>query len=398
MLAFTAGRLLTPTDVVEHALVLVEQGRVLEISSLSSRQVPAGVSVSDFGDGVMAPGYVDLHIHGNAGYDVMDDTAEALPAIEQLLARHGVTSYFPTTVTAPMDVTLRALERLADAIEKRALERERQREQKNADSKSRALPLGIHLEGPFLSHARRGVHPPEDLLAPTLALFERFWQAARGRIRMMTIAPELEGAPEVIAEAARRGVCVSLGHSDADFDAAERGIAAGARHATHTFNAMRPLDHRSPGILGAVLTDRRVNADIIADGVHLDPAIVKLVSNAKGPEQTVLITDATSATGMPDGRYRLGSFEVDVRDGKCMADGRLAGSVLTMDRAVRNLARFAEWDLRQAVAAASQNPARAARIANKGVLAAGADADFVVLSPEGEVLRTFLGGVECSGC
>jgi len=398
MLAFTAGRLLTPTDVVEHALVLVEQGRVLEISARSSRQVPAGVSVSDFGDGVMAPGYVDLHIHGNAGYDVMDDTAEALPAIEQLLARHGVTSYFPTTVTAPMDVTLRALERLADAIEKRALERERQREQKNADSKSRALPLGIHLEGPFLSHARRGVHPPEDLLAPTLALFERFWQAARGRIRMMTIAPELEGAPEVIAEAARRGVCVSLGHSDADFDAAERGIAAGARHATHTFNAMRPLDHRSPGILGAVLTDRRVNADIIADGVHLDPAIVKLVSNAKGPEQTVLITDATSATGMPDGRYRLGSFEVDVRDGKCMADGRLAGSVLTMDRAVRNLARFAEWDLRQAVAAASQNPARAARIANKGVLAAGADADFVVLSPEGEVLRTFLGGVECSGC
>jgi len=389
---------LTPTDVVEHALVLVEQGRVLEISARSSRQVPAGVSVSDFGDGVMAPGYVDLHIHGNAGYDVMDDTAEALPAIEQLLARHGVTSYFPTTVTAPMDVTLRALERLADAIEKRALERERQREQKNADGKSRALPLGIHLEGPFLSHARRGVHPPEDLLAPTLALFERFWQAARGRIRMMTIAPELEGAPEVIAEAARRGVCVSLGHSDADFDAAERGIAAGARHATHTFNAMRPLDHRSPGILGAVLTDRRVNADIIADGVHLDPAIVKLVSNAKGPEQTVLITDATSATGMPDGRYRLGSFEVDVRDGKCMADGRLAGSVLTMDRAVRNLARFAEWDLRQAVAAASQNPARAARIANKGVLAAGADADFVVLSPEGEVLRTFLGGVECSGC
>jgi N-acetylglucosamine-6-phosphate deacetylase len=146
-----------------------------------------------------------------------------------------------------------------------------------------------------------------------------------------------------------------------------------------------------------VLTDRRVSADIIADGVHLDPAIVKLFANAKGPEQTVLITDSISATGMPDGRYRLGSFEVDVRDGKCMADGKLAGSVLTMDRAVRNLARFAEWDLPQAVAAASQNPARVARIANKGVLTVGADADFVVLSPEGEVLRTFVGGVECSG-
>jgi N-acetylglucosamine-6-phosphate deacetylase len=400
MLAFTAGRLLTPTDAVEHPLLLVEQGRVLEISARSGRQAPAGISVSDFGDGVIAPGYVDLHIHGSAGYDVMDDTAEALPAIEQLLARHGVTSYFPTTVTAPMDATLRALERLADAIENRE-----QNDNKKDDVKGRPLPLGIHLEGPFISHARRGVHPAENLLAPKLNTFEQLWQAARGRIRMMTIAPELDGAPEVIAEAARRGVCVSLGHSDADFEAAGRGIAAGARHATHTFNAMRPLghrtedhrteDHRSPGILGAVLTDRRVSADIIADGVHLDPAIVKLFAQAKGPERTVLITDATSATGMPDGRYRLGSFEVDVRDGKCMADGKLAGSVLTMDLAVRNLARFAEWDLPQAIAAASRNPARAARIANKGVLTVGADADFVVLSREGEVLRTFVGGVEC---
>ena len=381
--------------------MLVEQGRVLEISSRSNRQAPPEVSVTDLGDGVMAPGYIDLHLHGSAGYDVMDDTAEALPAIEQLLARHGVTSYFPTTVTAPMDATLRALERVAKAIEIRERRPERDLEQTNATNKPRATPLGIHLEGPFISHARRGVHPPENLLAPTLTLFEQFWQAARGRIRMMTIAPELEGAPEVIAEAARRGVCVSLGHSDADFEAAERGIAAGARHATHTFNAMRPLDHstldhRSPGILGAVLTDRRVSADIIADGVHLHPAIVKLFANAKGPAQTVLITDAISATGMPDGHYRLGSVDVDVRDGKCLAGGKLAGSVLTMDRAVRNLARFAEWSLPQAVAAASQNPARAAGIAKKGILAVGADADFVTLSPEGEVLRTFIGGVECS--
>jgi N-acetylglucosamine-6-phosphate deacetylase len=390
MPAFTARRLLTPTDAVEHPLVLVEQGQLVEITARSSRQLPAGVSVIDFGDAVIAPGYVDLHIHGSAGYDVMDDSVEALPAIERLIARHGVTSYFPTTVSAPMDATLRALERLATAIEKCKRE--------GADSEHRALPLGIHLEGPFISHVRRGAHPPENLLAPTLALFERFWQAARGRIRMMTIAPELEGALEVIAEAARRGVCVSLGHSDADFAATERGIAAGARHATHTFNAMRPLDHRSPGILGAVLTDRRVSADIIADGVHLDPAIVKLFAKAKGAEQTVIITDAISATGMPDGRYRLGTFEVEVRDGKCMTNGTLAGSVLTMDRAVQNLSRFAEWDLPLAVAAASRNPVRVARIANKGVLAVGGDADFVVLSSAGEVLRTFVGGAECLKC
>ena len=346
----------------------------------------------------MVPGYVDLHIHGSAGYDVMDDDVRALPAVEQLLARHGVTSYFPTTVTAPINITLRALERLADAIENREPPAETHT---NKDASHRALPLGIHIEGPFISHARRGAHPQDNLLPPTLALFERFWQAARGHIRMMTIAPELEGAIEVIAGAARRGVCVSLGHSDADFEATERAIGAGARHATHTFNAMRPLGHRAldhfdPGILGAVLTDHRVSADIIADGLHLDPVIAKLVAHAKGAQRTVLITDAISATGRPDGRYRLGSFEVDVRDGRCMTDGRLAGSVLTMDRAVRNLARFAEWDLSQAVAAASQNPSRTARITNKGVLAVGADADFLVLNPEGEVLRTFIGGAECA--
>jgi N-acetylglucosamine-6-phosphate deacetylase len=402
MLAFTAARLLTPTAADDHPMLLVEEGRILDLSPRGSRQLPANTALLDFGESVIAPGYVDLHIHGSAGHDVMDDSADALPAIENFLARHGVTTYFPTTVTAPMDTTLRALDRLANAIEKREdNSRERNNKNNNKDAGGRALPLGIHLEGPFISHARRGVHPPENLLAPTLALFDQFWQAARGRISIMTIAPELQRAPEVIAEAAQRGVCVSLGHSDADLAATRRGIAAGARHATHTFNAMRPLghnamNHRDPGILAAVLTDSRLSADLIADGIHLDPSIVKLVANAKGPDQTVLITDAISATGMPDGRYRLGSFQVELRDGKCTTNGTLAGSVLTLDRAVRNLADFAEWDLPQAVAAATRNPARVARIANKGSLAAGADADFVVLSPEGEVLRTFIGGIECA--
>ena len=382
MLAFTAQKLITPTHAVEHPVLLIEDGKVLEIAPRTARAVPAGVTALDFSDRTLAPGYIDLHIHGSAGYDVMSDKAEALPAVEQLLVRHGVTSYYPTTVTAPMDATLRALERLAVAIEP------------GAQRTARACPVGIHLEGPFISHARRGVHPSENLLRPTLAAFERFWQAARGRIRMMTIAPELDGALEVIAEASRRGVCVSLGHSDADLRTSERGIAAGAHHATHTFNAMRPLNHRDPGILGAVLTDSRVSADIIADGVHLDPTIVRLFARAKGPEQTVLITDATAATGMPDGTYQLGSLKVEVRDGLCTSDGRLAGSVLTMDRAVRNLAQFAGWTLEQAVAAASLNPARVGGLSGKGALIAGAAADFVVLNAVGEVERTFVGGVE----
>jgi N-acetylglucosamine-6-phosphate deacetylase len=387
MLALTADRLVAPTEVVDHPLLLVEDGKILEVAAQAGRRVPAGAQQLDFHGRWIAPGYIDLHIHGSGGYDVMDESAAALPAVERLLARHGVTSYYPTTVTAPVDQTLGALERLADAIETRG--------HGSGEAKGRACPLGIHLEGPFLSHARRGVHPAENLLTPRIETFERFWQAARGHIRMMTIAPELEGAVEVITEAVGRGVCVSLGHSDADLAAAERGIAAGARHATHTFNAMRPLDHRNPGILGAVLTDRRVSADIIVDGVHLDPVIVKLFAEAKGRENTVLITDATAATGMPDGRYRLGSLEVEVKDGRSMANGRLAGSVLTMDRAVRNLAAFAAWPLEQAIAAATRNPARIAGLAGKGALVPGAAADFVVLSPAGEVERTFAGGVEC---
>lgn len=256
----------------------------------------------------------------------------------------------------------------------------------------RARPLGIHLEGPFISHRRRGVHPPEDLLAPYPAVFDRFWQAARGHIRVLTIAPELPGALEVIAQAAARGVCVSLGHSNADLEAARAGFAAGARHATHTFNAMRPLDHRDPGILGEVLTDPRLSADIIVDGIHLDPTIVDLFLRAKGPESAVLITDATAATGMPDGHYRLGSLEVDVKDGRCMVGETLAGSVLTMDRAVRNVMQFAHWDLQQAVQLATLNPARVAGVKHGGSLQAGAPADLVVLSPSGEVRSTIIRG------
>lgn len=389
MLAFTAARLLTPNQVIEHPLLGVNEGRIIEVVSRADRSIPADSSLCDFGDGLIAPGYIDLHVHGNAGYDVMDESGDALPAIERMLAAHGVTSYFPTTVTAPVDKLLRALERLADAIEKHG--------NGTVNGAARAVPLGIHLEGPFISHTRRGVHPPANLLAPKMETFERFWQAARGHIRIITLAPELDGAMELISAAAARGICVSMGHSDAQFDIAERAIAAGARHATHTFNAMRPLEHRDPGILGAVLTDERVTADMIVDGVHLAPAIVKLVAEAKGPERTVLITDAISATGMPDGQYHLGSIEVDVKNGECRANGKLAGSILTMDKAVRNLSRYAGWELPAAVSAATQNPARVAGLSSRGVICTGAQADFVVLDRQGKVLRTFFAGTECSG-
>jgi N-acetylglucosamine-6-phosphate deacetylase len=389
MIAITARTLFTPLERIEQPLLLVEDGVIVEIASRAQRDVPNNCRTVDFGDGILAPGFIDIHIHGGAGHDVMEAATDALPPVERLLAAHGVSSYFPTTVTAPIDATLSALARLADAIE--SAERNPQAGDLQKDG-LRARPLGIHLEGPFISHQRRGVHPPEDLLAPSFAAFDRFWQAARGHIRVLTIAPELPGALEVIAAAAARGVCVSLGHSDADLNAARAGFAAGARHATHTFNAMRPLEHRDPGILGEVLTDSRLSADIIADGIHLDPVIVQLFLKAKGADAAVLITDATAATGMPDGRYRLGTLDVEVKDGRCMSGGRLAGSVLVMDRAVRNVMQFAQWDLQQAVRLATLNPARVTEAKNLGSLKAGAVADLVVLSPGGEVRNTILRG------
>jgi N-acetylglucosamine-6-phosphate deacetylase len=384
MIALTAATLFTPLERIQQPLLMVDDGVIVEVSARALREVPKNCRLVDFEDAILAPGFVDIHIHGGAGHDVMESDRDALPAVERLLARHGVSAYLPTTVTAPIDSTLAALERLADANEVA--------DKQPQDRELRARPLGIHLEGPFISHARRGVHPPENLLLPTLDMFDRFWQAARGHILVMTIAPELPGAREVIKEAARRGVCVSIGHSDADLDAARAGVAAGARHATHTFNAMRPLGHRDPGILGEVLTDSRLSADIIADGIHVDPVAVKLFLDAKGADNAVLITDATAATGMPDGRYRLGSLEFEVKDGRCLIDGRLAGSVLTMDRAVLNVTEFAQWDLQSTLRLATLNPARVAGLKGAGQVKAGARADLVALSPDGEIRNTIIGG------
>lgn len=381
---FTARSLYTPLEEIDRPLLFVDDGTITAVSSRSHGDAPGSASLVDFGDAVIVPGFFDIHIHGGAGFDVMQASAAELPLLGKFLASHGVTGYFPTTVAASLDHTCASLDRLAGAIESA-------KSPANGDG-VQARPLGIHLEGPFLSHKRRGVHPPEFLVAPTLQIFDRLWQAARGHVRMLTIAPEVPGAMEVIAEAARRKVCVSLGHSDADLPVAQRAVQAGARHATHTFNAMRPLDHRDPGIIAEVLTDSRLTADIIADGIHVSPAVVHLFLQAKGIDRAVLITDAISATGMPDGRYKLGPIEVEVKNGTCTSGSSLAGSVLTMDRAVHNVTQFARWSLKDAVRAATLNPARAAGLQEQGQIAVGEEASFTVLGADGEVRKTIVRG------
>jgi N-acetylglucosamine-6-phosphate deacetylase len=376
--------LFTPVDAIEDAAVSIEDGVITAVGTHAEVRTPSNARVLDFGDSILAPGLIDIHIHGGAGHDVMEGSDDSLAAIESLMTRHGVTSYCPTTVTAPIDDTLRSLHALGVAVKRTGARKDG----------TRARPLGVHLEGPFLSHAKRGVHPPALLQPASRALFDRLWDATEGRVSVLTIAPEIEGAIDLIAEAAARGVCVSLGHSDADSAQAQAGISAGGRHATHTFNAMRALDHRDPGILGAVLTNNKLTADIIVDGVHVDPKVVDLFVRSKGIEGAVLITDAISATGMPDGTYLLGDIEVQVHDGRCEFNGRLAGSVLTLDRAIRNTAEFAQVSLQSAIRMATLNPAKVLGLEKqKGVLSVGADADIAVFTPAGEVVRTIVGGV-----
>jgi N-acetylglucosamine-6-phosphate deacetylase len=392
LIVLTAYRLYTPQKEIIDPLVFVEDGIVTGVASRDEREVPNHATILDFASehpgAILAPGFLDIHIHGGMGVDVMQASPRELPAFQRFLAAHGVTAYFPTTVAAPLEATCAALERMANAID--GLEKS-----STGNEPVQARPLGIHLEGPFLSHKRRGVHPPENLQEPSIQIFDRLWQAARGHIRMMTIAPELPGALPLIAEAARRNVLVSLGHSDADSATSRSAVGSGARHATHTFNAMRPLDHREPGIAGEALTNPNLTADVIADGIHVAPEIVKLFLLAKGYERAILITDATAATGMPDGAYQLGPIRVEVRDGRCTLacePGKLAGSVLTMDRAVRNATQFSQWRLQDAVRAATLNPARAAGLAHHGEIATGAEANLVLLNSRGEILKTVVGG------
>jgi len=322
VLALTGKRLIHSGETIEDPVVLIEDKKIVRVGSRAEIEIPKNTEHRDFPDAIIAPGLLDLHIHGGAGHDVMEATDAAFAKICAHLAKTGVTRFLPTTVTASVDVTLRALEHLGSAIQ--------------APTSSGAKPIGIHLEGPFISTAKCGVHPIAEIKPPDLTLLERFWEASSGTIKMVTLAPELPGAVEFTRTCVAKKIVVSLGHSNAGAVATKACIDAGARHATHTFNAMRSLDHREPGILGVVLSDDRVSADIIVDGVHVSPEMVRLFLRAKG-DKAVLITDAISATGMPDGKYKLGGFEVEVTGDRAMHNGRLAGSVLTLDRAVRNV-------------------------------------------------------------
>jgi N-acetylglucosamine-6-phosphate deacetylase len=385
LIAIFAERALTPLEEIRDAVIVVDGARIAAIGHRGEIAVPRGAQEFSAAAGVtVIPGFVDVHIHGAGGHDVMEGTEEAFDAVTATVARRGTTSILATTVTASPEETCRSVTAIARATKRG--------EAGLADA--RAEILGVHFEGPFISVARRGVHPAEWIAAPAVGLLDRFVEAAEDTARILTLAPELPGALELVREARRRGMVAAMGHTDASYAEAEAAIAAGVRHAAHVYNAMRPFSHRETGVLGAVLTAHNVTAELIADGVHVDDAAIRLLLAAKGVARTVLVSDGTAATGMPDGRYRLGSFEVNVTGGVCRnAEGKLAGSTLTLDRAVRHMVSLGV-ELTDAVRMATLNPARVLGMEDrKGVLAAGADADLVLLDGHLDVTRVMTRGV-----
>ena len=378
----TAARLWSSDGIIENPVIEIEDGRIAEITATQEAWATPG---HNFDGALLAPAFFDIHFHGAAGHDVMEATPEALHTIGAFLARHGTGTYLATTVTAPLDATLRALSGLASLIANPA--------SVQRSGPSAARPVGIHLEGPFLSHVKRGVQPPEHLLAPDTAVFDRLYEAAEGHVRLMTLAPELPGAAELAAHASARGVRVSMGHSNATTAEARDLLGAGAVGVTHTFNAMRPLDHREPGILGVALTEERLYAELICDGIHVAPEAVRLWWKAKGEQRCILVTDAMSATGMPDGEYQLGGFAVQVANGRATARGVLAGSVLTLDRALRNFVAFTGAPLEMGLRMLTANPAAMIGLAKSaGSIACGEPAHLVALDATGRVLATFIEG------
>lgn len=376
--ALAGARVVTPAGVLDDGWVQVEAGRIVDVGIGAP---PAGVHRTDLGGAWLLPGYIDIHVHGGGGHDVTA-SREAMAAAVAFHRTHGTTRTLVSLVTAPVAALVEQLGWAAALA---------------ADGPtSRGHVLGSHLEGPFLSHARCGAQNTEHLLMPSAAVFAELLAAARGTLRSVTVAPELPGALELIADVVAAGAVAAIGHTDATHDQARAGIAAGATLATHLFNGMRPLHHREPGPIGAALA-AGLDCEVINDGVHVHPTIAGLV--ARSPARLVLITDAIDAAGIGEGEFVLGGQVVRVRDGQARlaSNGALAGSTFTMDEALRRTVQVSGVPIEHASAAASGNPARLLGIAGEcGAIAAGLAADLVVLDDDLRVLQVMAGGAWCA--
>jgi N-acetylglucosamine-6-phosphate deacetylase len=373
-LAIVGGRAITPEGEIEHATVVIEAGRITALGRSDVVEPEPGSRFIDARGLLVFPGFIDTHIHGSNGDDVMLSGEEGLHRIAADLLRYGVTSWQPSTISATHDDLMRSIEWCRKAADRQ---------------KRGARIVGLHIEGPYLNVKKKGAQPEEGIRPPDPDQCLQYLREAGGMARIMTLAPELPGADGLMALLKRENVIISLGHSEADYDTALHAISCGATHATHLFNAMPALNHRNPGLAAACLNEPEIHAEVIADGVHLHPEIVRLAYRAKGPEKIALVTDAMSAVGRPDGTHT-----VTVRGDLCtLADGTIASSMLTMNKAVRNVGAFAGASLADAAKMACEIPARLSGVLeDRGTLEVGKRADLAVLREDYSVAFTILEG------
>ncbi|WP_285395012.1 N-acetylglucosamine-6-phosphate deacetylase [Lysinibacillus sp. fls2-241-R2A-57] len=356
--------------------LFIDNGRIIKISHDLSDKAERYIDGKDK-NWLLLPGYIDMHIHGSAGHDVMDATQLALHQMARSLVQEGVTGFLATTMTQSIEAIESALTNVAQF--------------ENSDDE--ASLLGIHVEGPYVSKKRAGAQPLEYIILPSIEQFASWQKKSKYRIKQVTIAPEVEGGFSFIETLKDLNVIASIGHSDATIEEVDRSVALGVRQATHLYNQMSPFHHRNPGVVGAVFLEDKVKVEIIADFVHSHPQAVNLAYRIKGAKGIVLITDAMRAKGLHYGDYDLGGQTVHVsKDGAHLSNGALAGSVLTMEQAVKNIKAITNCSLQEIVAMSSMNAAEQLQLTTKGRIAEGYDADFVLLDEKLNVQKTICRG------
>lgn len=375
------GTIITPFHLFIDKAIIVEKGKIKEILNKEELSITTliGAEIIEARDKYIAPGYIDIHVHGGGGSDVMDEDYEAINQVAITHSRFGTTSFLPTTMTMSKDKIIRSLCNIHEAVKK---------------GTAGAEILGVNIEGPYINPKKKGAQKEEDIRLPSIEEFSAFNKASGNLIRLVTIAPEISGAIELINYLHKQGIVASVGHSNSTYAQVQAGIKVGLSHVTHTFNAMRGLHHREPGVVGAALTSPELTLEVIADGIHIHPIVLKILTKIKEFEKIILITDAMRAAGLKEGTYDLGGQEAIVTKGQVrLKDGTLAGSVLTMDKAVKNLVNKIGISLPKAIQMASFNPAKSVRLENKkGSLEPGKDADIVILNKNLEVELTMVAG------
>ncbi len=379
--AFTNARVISPLQTFPSATVLVDKGRVMEVVQGPLTHSGDWETI-DLSGHWLVPGFIDLHVHGGAGADTMDGTADAIAQLADAHLKGGTTTILPTTVTHGREETLAAIHAVKELMSK---------------PEYTGRILGIHLEGPYICPHQKGAHREDHIRAPKVSEWMELL-ADPAVVRLITLAPEVDGAEELVRHAVQKGIRVAVGHSNASYDQVVQAMHWGATQITHIYNAMRGLHHRDPGVVGAALTLDQLWAQLIPDGVHVHSAAMNVVMRCKGAEKTILVTDSLRATGLPTGVYDLGGQEVIVSDDAVrLPSGNLAGSKLTMANAVRNMVRMVGISLQDAVRMATLTPAEAMGIDRyKGSLQVGRDADLVVLDDTLEVKQVWVKGARVS--